>query len=134
MNNVNITYSTSGLGSPLIGEDYISGMIFYTSSYPTGFSSTANTFNILSTDDATALGITGATAISAATNIDVINYHVDQFFAANPKGSLWIKVVTTASSASTYSEIVDLAVQIALEGIESKRTQSFTSLINNTNE
>lgn len=108
MNNVNITYSTSGLGAPAIGEDHISGMIFYTSAYPSGFSTTANTFNILSVDDATALGITGATAVSAATNIDVIKYHIDQYFAANPKGDLWLTITTSASTASTYSEIVDL--------------------------
>ena len=108
MNNVNITYSTSGLGAPSLGADHISGMIFYTSAYPSGFSATANTFNILSTDDALALGITGATAISAATNIDVIKYHIDQYFAANPKGDLWLKITTSASTASTYSEIVDL--------------------------
>jgi len=37
-------------------------------------------------------------------------------------------------SEHTHSEIVDLAVSIALEGIEGKRTQSFNPLINNTNE
>ncbi len=36
-------------------------------------------------------------------------------------------------SEHTHSEIVDLAVSIALEGIEGKRTQSFNPLINNTN-
>ncbi len=58
MNNVTINYSNSGLGSPATGEDFISGMIFYNSVYPSGFSSTANTKNILSVDQAIALGIT----------------------------------------------------------------------------
>jgi len=37
-------------------------------------------------------------------------------------------------SEHTHNELVDLAVSIALEGIESKRTNSFNPLINNTNE
>lgn len=41
---------------------------------------------------------------------------------------------TCELSEHTHSEIVDLAVTIALEGIEGKRTQTFTPLINNTNE
>lgn len=41
---------------------------------------------------------------------------------------------TCELSEHTHSEIVDLAVSIALEGIEGKRTQTFNPLINNTNE
>ena len=42
--------------------------------------------------------------------------------------------VTFELSEHTHSEIIDLAVVIALEGIEGKRTQTFNPLINNTNE
>lgn len=42
--------------------------------------------------------------------------------------------VTFELSDHTHSEIIDLAVSIALEGIEGKRVQTFDSLINNTNE
>lgn len=37
-------------------------------------------------------------------------------------------------SDHTHQEIVDLAIQIALEGIEAKRNNTFTPIINNTNE
>lgn len=42
--------------------------------------------------------------------------------------------VTSELSEYTHSEIVDIAVSLALEGIEGKRTQTFNPLINNTNE
>ena len=42
--------------------------------------------------------------------------------------------VTSELSNQIHSEIVDMAVVIALEGTEAKRTQSFSPLINNTNE
>jgi hypothetical protein len=42
--------------------------------------------------------------------------------------------VTCELSEHIHSELVDLAVSIALEGIESKRSETFNPLINNTNE
>lgn len=41
---------------------------------------------------------------------------------------------TCELSTQIHNELVDVAVAIALEGIESKRVQSFNPLINNTNE
>ncbi len=108
MNNVNIIYSTAGLGTPAIGEDFISGLIFYTNAYPSGFSASADTFEIFSIDEAEALGITLAAAVSASTNIDVIHYHIDEFFRANPTGDLWVKITTGTSASSSFSEIVTL--------------------------
>jgi hypothetical protein len=58
LNNVYVKYSSSGLGSPAVGEDFISGMIFYTSAYPSGFSQSAQTADILSLSQAESLGIT----------------------------------------------------------------------------
>lgn len=42
--------------------------------------------------------------------------------------------ITFELSEHTHQEIVDLAIQIALEGIEARRTQTFTPIINNNNE
>lgn len=68
--NITFIQSTSGLGRPLTGTDYISGYIHYcTGTLPTGFSSTDRIKKIFSIDDAEALGITneglGATASTA---------------------------------------------------------------------
>jgi len=68
--NITFIQSTSGLGRPLTGTDYISGYIhYYTGTLPSGFSSTDRIKKIFSIDDAENLGITntglGATASTA---------------------------------------------------------------------
>ncbi len=60
--NINFVQSTSGLGRPLPGTDYVSGMIHYyptARTLPTGFSTTDRIKKIFSVADAVALGITG---------------------------------------------------------------------------
>jgi hypothetical protein len=56
-NNVNIIYSPSGLGTPATGEDFISGMIFYSSVLPSGFTSGVPQ-EIFGLQQAASLGIT----------------------------------------------------------------------------
>lgn len=71
--NVNITQSTSGLGAGLAGTDYVSGLLFYTNTLPSGFSSSDRIKKIFSVADAEALGITdnqqGATAATGTITI-----------------------------------------------------------------
>jgi hypothetical protein len=114
MNNVVINYSDGGLGTPLSGEDFISGLIFYGASLPSGFIAATPYAEVFSLGEAEALGITAHTAMSASTITDVVHYHISEYFRANPKGDLWVYVATGASSASTYSEITTL--QNASEG------------------
>lgn len=58
MNNIIFNLGQGGLGRPLPGEDYISGLLFYTNgSLPSGFSSSDRIKNVLSLADAEALGI-----------------------------------------------------------------------------
>lgn len=46
-----------GLGRPLPGQDFISGLVFYTSALPSGFTSTARMKQLLSLADAESAGI-----------------------------------------------------------------------------
>ena len=109
LNNVNITYAASGLGSPAVGEDFISGMIFYSAGYPSGFNAGHRIFPILSVADAEALGI--VTNLSP-TELDYMHYHIAEYFRANPTGSLFVMVTTdvalTSPSTNSYGEIVTL--------------------------
>lgn len=57
-NNVVINYSKGGLGTPAVGEDFISGLIIYSSVYPSGFSAGNEVQEIFSVTEAEALGIT----------------------------------------------------------------------------
>lgn len=97
MNNVNIIYSPSGLGSPAVGEDFISGMIFY------GATAATSPTLILSVSDVEGLGYT--TGTSSSYN-DYIHYHVSEYFRANPTGNIYFQVIN--GTASTYSELTSL--------------------------
>ena len=57
MNNISFVKGKGGLGRPLAGKDYISGLLFYTNTLPSGFSATNRIQQIFSVADAVALGI-----------------------------------------------------------------------------
>jgi hypothetical protein len=57
LNNISFVKGKGGLGRPLAGKDYISGLLFYTNTLPSGFTSTNRIKQIFSVADAVALGI-----------------------------------------------------------------------------
>ncbi|MFB6456573.1 DUF2586 family protein [Chitinophaga sp. Hz27] len=59
LNNVRFVLGQGGLGRPLPGQDHISGIIFYTSNLPSGFSNTNRIKQFFSVSDAEAAGILG---------------------------------------------------------------------------
>lgn len=63
MNNITIVKGQGGLGRALPGEDYISGMLFFATSLPSGFSSTDRIKKVFSIGDAEALGINHSTTV-----------------------------------------------------------------------
>lgn len=61
LNDVTVVRGSGGLGRPLSGEDYISGLLFFTDTFPSGFASTSPSTRgkkVLSLPQAVALGIT----------------------------------------------------------------------------
>lgn len=57
LNNISFVKGKGGLGRPLAGKDYISGLLFYTNTLPSGFTSTNRIKQIFSVADAVGLGI-----------------------------------------------------------------------------
>lgn len=57
MNDVIFNKQSGGLGRSLQGSDYLSAMMFFTASLPSGFTSTYNKKQVFSVPDAEALGI-----------------------------------------------------------------------------
>lgn len=57
-NDVIFNKGQGGLGRPLAGTDYISGLLFYTAALPSGFTTTNRIKTVFSVEDAVALGIT----------------------------------------------------------------------------
>lgn len=66
LNNISFVLGKGGLSRPLPGADYISGLIFYTASLPSGFSTTNRAQQIFSVAQAEALGISGTYADETA--------------------------------------------------------------------
>lgn len=57
LNDIIFVKGQGGLGRPLEGEDYISGLIYYTATLPAGFTSTSRIKSLGSAQDAINLGI-----------------------------------------------------------------------------
>lgn len=58
LNNVSFIIGANGLGAVAPGQDYISGMVFYSASYPSGFSGAAQNKQVFGINQAISLGIT----------------------------------------------------------------------------
>lgn len=57
LNDIKFIKGQGGLGRPLTGEDHVSGLIFYTGSLPSGFSSTDRIKKVFSVAEVETLGI-----------------------------------------------------------------------------
>lgn len=66
LNDITFIKGQGGLGRPLAGEDYISGLLFYSGSLPSCFTSTRRIKQVFSVEDAEALGITNTSSDATA--------------------------------------------------------------------
>lgn len=66
LNDITFVKGQGGLGRPLPGEDYISGLLFYSGTLPSGFSSSDRIKLVGSVQDAEALGITDTSSDATA--------------------------------------------------------------------
>jgi hypothetical protein len=95
--SISFTRGASGLGRPLPGEDYISGLIVYLDSLPTGFG-TDKVKNVKSIDEAEDLGI-----VQGDATFGVLWYHVSEFFRIQAKGSLFIGIYDKPVDPTTHT-------------------------------
>lgn len=116
LNNIQFNLGQGGLGRPLPGEDYISGLIFFNATLPSGFSTTNRIKQIFSVADAEALGIkadyndetpaTGSwTSTVIGTNGDTVTLSVNEPFG---------KVVTLGIYQKTATETTTTLVAAAV--------------------
>lgn len=117
LNNIRFVLGQGGLGRPLPGQDYISGLVFYSAILPTGFSTTNRIKQFFSVQDAENAGIlanyndeTQATATYLVTAVGATG-NTATFTVNEPNG----KVVTLGSYTKTASEsaVADVATAIA---------------------
>lgn len=111
LNNVTFVLGQGGLGRPLPGEDYISGMIFFCADnkLPSGWTTTSRQKQLFSPEDAEAAGIladysdgTGAGGIILVTvigtNGDTLNVSV-----VTPTGTVNLGTYTKTSAETTVT-------------------------------
>lgn len=89
MQKLDITRTNGNIVRTLSGEDHISGLLFYSSKYPSGFSATEAIRPVSSIERAEALGIK---ADSADWETKVLHYTLGQIFAMNPGVTLYVGI------------------------------------------
>jgi hypothetical protein len=100
---ITINRGQGGLGRPLTSKDHVSGFVmpFVNASLPVGFSTTDRIKIVYSISELEALGVT-----KAGADTKVLWYHVNQFFAKQPKGKLFVMLAD--STAITSADIKTL--------------------------
>lgn len=92
LNNISFNLGQGGVGRPLPGQDYISGLLFYSASLPSGFSTSNRVLQFFSVQDAINAGITNnysdetaATATLTVTNFgttgDAVAISIAEYFS-----------------------------------------------------
>jgi Protein of unknown function (DUF2586) len=73
LNDIVFVKGQGGLGRPLAGQDYVSGLLFYTDNgnLPSGFTTSARTKEIFSVADAEALGIVSDCSDATAATFEI---------------------------------------------------------------
>lgn len=102
LNNVTIVKSQGGLGRPLAGFDFVSGAVFYTSTLPSGFTSTYNKQPLSSLVDAENLGITNTYSDETAATAE---YEITALGATGDTGQF---VITEPTINTGVTRTVDL--------------------------
>lgn len=139
VNSITFNKGQGGLGRPLDGTDYISGLLFYTAALPSGFTSSDRIKIVYSVADAVALGITNtslgetkSTATFLVTNKGGVgDTHV---FTCAIVGNAGLETVTLASYTQVAADIVSVTTagdRLALEINLGTATHGFTAS-NNT--
>lgn len=112
LNNITFKKGQGGLGRPLTGEDHISGLIFYTNSLPSGFTSTNRVAQVFQKEDAEALGVkndfsdetkaTGSYAVTAiGTDGNTVVFKVAEPDPVNGTKQVTIGTYTKVAADST---------------------------------
>lgn len=133
LNNITFNLGKGGLGAPLPGQDFISGLLFYTANgnLPSGFTTTNRILQFFSVTDAETAGInsdyrdatpaTGTYLVTAiGANGDTINISVKGLF-----GVVWNLGTYTKTATETTATLVGAAIAAAINA--GTATHGFTA-------
>jgi hypothetical protein len=98
LNSIDFNRNKSGLGSPLLSNDHISGIVFYHATKPTGFDPN-NIQKIFSLQQAEDLGIEKEGSYTTEW------YHIREFFEKQPKGELYVGIFDVPGATPDFEEV-----------------------------
>jgi len=109
MNNISFVKGKGGLGRPLAGKDHISGVLFYSNTLPSGFSTSARIKQFFSVADAETAGIKGdyndetpATGVYTISNAGATGDVITASFN-EPNGAVILGSYTKLSTDTTVT-------------------------------
>lgn len=76
----------------------------------------------------------GRVELIPASGVTITDYHLTYIKEPVRINNLSVPVVNCELSSMTHQEIINISVQIALEGIEAKRNQTFTPIVESKQE
>lgn len=130
LNTISFIRGTAGLGRPLQGKDYISSMLFYSNTLPSGFGASDRIKKIFSLADAETLGITdahiGETKATGSVQITVVGSDGDtiEIKVLTPSGSVSLGTYTKVAGDTTVTNVADAIELIINNGTT---THGFTA-------
>lgn len=117
LNDIVFIKGQGGLGRPLPGQDFISGMIFFSATLPSGFTSTTRIQKFYSITDAEKAGITSVypdetkatgtyTVTTIGANGDTINISITELFGTVVNLGTYTKASTETTVTAVAAAIV----------------------------
>lgn len=129
LNDITINYGQGGLGRALDGEDYYSGMLFYTDNNP--LNNLQYQAQILSLQQAEQLGIVGnysdETPATTTYQVDTAGVTGDTFKIVAPEPSGYVTICDISIPASITGDANDQAEYIATQVNNGTRTHGYTA-------
>lgn len=105
LGDVKLIKENGGVGGELAGQDHITGLIFYSATYPSGFSVSDKIKNVFSIAQLEQLGVGEGSA-----NFGIIHYHVSEYFRKSPNGNLFVSINPIPGTPATpsFTEIAEM--------------------------
>lgn len=103
LSKVIINIAGGGLGRRAPNNDKISGLLFFNTNLPSGFSSTDRVKKVYTLEEAEALGIA-----EDSVNHNFEHYHISEYFRIHPEGELWIGIFAVPAGAYDFTEITTM--------------------------
>jgi hypothetical protein len=109
MGSIQFKKQNNRLKRVLPGLDHYTGLVFYSDTLPTGFSTTNRIQEIPSIEDAETMGITDN---NASVLIKIMHYHISELFRQNKDAVLFVGIFAEPASGAAHTFVELAAVRL----------------------